>query len=479
MAPINLNIKIGVSPTAPQYTLTVPSETTTLYELKTAIALKQEVDKARIRLVCKGREFFADQEEHSLATLSITEGTTVVVVISVKKAKEEEKMDEDVADEEDEEETQDILLECADIRFALTTVGADSAALKKQLQEILVKNNMSSLMSVIWEENKWAVDAEVKRKMDEAIKNKLEELEKKKKDMEENAGDVEVRDVDIERAKFVALTHSKDEAIAEWVKVEGVTKGKDIDRHLSILRIALAYGDDTVFKKYQEPTKKLIDDHGDWDRRNRFFVYEAMHFIRVRNFSGAAANFKKAIATFSANEICTYKDFVFYTCITSIVSVERVEFKKNIMNKPEVLTVVDEIPNLRALMQTLVDCRYAEFFHRLADMMGPIRKDRYLHTHASWFIREIRLIAYKQFATAYQSVALETMAREFGVSVPFLDREISSYVAAGRLPCKIDKIAGVVETMKADKRNTQYADMLKKGDLLLSRIQMLTKVITV
>merc|ERR1719233_521901 len=101
--------------------------------------------------------------------------------------------------------------------------------------------------------------------------------------------------------------------------------------------------------------------------------------------------------------------------------------------------------------------------------MKQIRADRFLTRHASWFLREMRLRAYQQFLKAYQSVSLSTMAGEFGVSAAFLDREISSYVASGRLSCKIDKISGVVQTMNTDRRNLQYAELLKKGDELLSR----------
>merc|ERR1711879_819631 len=142
--------------------------------------------------------------------------------------------------------------------------------------------------------------------------------------MEENAGDVEIKDVEIERAQFIALTHSMKEAVKTWMAIEGITKGKNIDKHLAVLRIALAYNDDAIFKEHAPATKKLIDDHGDWDRRNRYFVYEAMHFLRTRQFKEAADNFQKTLATFAAYEICDYNSFVFYTVIASIVSVERV-----------------------------------------------------------------------------------------------------------------------------------------------------------
>lgn len=46
----------------------------------------------------------------------------------------------------------------------------------------------------------------------------------------------------------------------------------------------------------------------------------------------------------------------------------------------------------------------------------------------------------KQFLDAYKSVVMKTMAAAFGVGEPFLDKELSRFIAAGRLNAKIDKV---------------------------------------
>lgn len=57
---------------------------------------------------------------------------------------------------------------------------------------------------------------------------------------------------------------------------------------------------------------------------------------------------------------------------------------------------------------------------------------------------------------------MASMAHEFGVSVDFIDRELSRFVAAGRLNCKIDKVAGIIETTRPDNKNAQYQAVIKK-----------------
>ena len=48
--------------------------------------------------------------------------------------------------------------------------------------------------------------------------------------------------------------------------------------------------------------------------------------------------------------------------------------------------------------------------------------DRYLATHARYYIREMRIKAYTQLLESYRSVSLVHMAKSFGVGVEFMDR---------------------------------------------------------
>jgi 26S proteasome regulatory subunit N7 len=113
----------------------------------------------------------------------------------------------------------------------------------------------------------------------------------------------------------------------------------------------------------------------------------------------------------------------------------------------------------------------------MLDVEEVLLNDRYLHPHTSYWMRELHILAYKQFLDSYQSVTLDAMARTFGVSVSFIDYHASRFIAAGRLSAKIDKYGGVIITNRPDIKNAQYRDMIQKGDLLLNRIQKLSRVV--
>lgn len=42
------------------------------------------------------------------------------------------------------------------------------------------------------------------------------------------------------------------------------------------------------------------------------------------------------------------------------------------------------------------------------------------------------------------------MAKAFGVSVDFIDRELSGFIASRSLNCRIDKVSGIIETQRFD-----------------------------
>lgn len=56
---------------------------------------------------------------------------------------------------------------------------------------------------------------------------------------------------------------------------------------------------------------------------------------------------------------------------------------------------------------------------------------------------------------------------------------MSKFIAAGRLNCVIDKVNGIVETNRPDAKNAQYQQSIKQGDILLNRVQKLSRVIDV
>lgn len=281
-------------------------------------------------------------------------------------------------------------------------------------------------------------------------------------------------------ADFLARIGDKDGALAvyeETLKTDKTSLPQRLDVQFSKMRLALALMDVPLLKSSINMAKEYLDQGGDWERRNRLKVYEALYLSVNREFKAAAEMLLTALATFTCTELFEYEKFVFYTIILGMVSLDRATLGANILKAPEVLAVYDKTPFLKEIVNSLYECDYHTFFSSLVEVANQIKADMYLSRHYRYYIREIRVVAYTQFLEPYMSVTLESMAREFGITVDFLDKEVSHYISAGRLNAKINKVEGAIETNRPNTKEANYQKAIKSGDLLLNSIQKLARVI--
>lgn len=317
--------------------------------------------------------------------------------------------------------------------------------------------------------------------MQKDIDIELEQLDSKVKDAEDNAGESEVREALLARAEFFTRIFDVEKAEEAYEKTFKATigVGQKIDIVLSLIRLGLTVLDFKSTAKNITRAKELVEKGGDWERRNRLKVYEAAYLAARRDINGAAKLFLDSLQTFSASELFNYKKFIFYTVITSMVSVDRPTLKDKVADAPEILSVVLEDSMLNDFLSALIQCDYRKYTSTFPDILDKLDNDRYLCTHRNYIGRELRVVAYSQFLSSYQSITLQAMCRNFGVGVEFLDSELSRFISAGRLNCKIDMVRGVVETTRPDEKNALYQQSIKQGDLLLNRVQKLSLVIDI
>jgi 26S proteasome regulatory subunit N7 len=259
-----------------------------------------------------------------------------------------------------------------------------------------------------------------------------------------------------------------------------VGTGARLDFILGHIREGFSINDVSKVKIYIEKAEKELAKGGDWERKNKLMVYKGLLAVTARDFKVAAELFVKSLATFTPCDLLTFRDFVFYTIVTSLIALDRATLKNKILESPEILSVVGEIPQLSEFVTSLYQCRYKEFFVSFLGVIDQLRADKYLCDHLRYITRALRLVAYKQFLLSYKSVTIEMMAEAFGVTSEFIEEELSSFITAGKLNCKIDRINKYVESNRLDDpRNALYSKIIKQGDLLLNRIQKLSRVIDV
>jgi len=373
-------------------------------------------------------------------------------------------------------------LELAQWKFLLGTENhKNDTRIKKNLMEAVEADDMAPFYEELCRDLGWKVDDALVARMKAANEGEIRRLDEAIEDAEKNLGETEVREFLLKKAEYSCRIGDKENALSQFrlTLEKTVALGYRLDVIFHQIRIGLFYMDHDLVKRNIDKAQSLIEEGGDWDRRNRLKVYKGMYHMAIRDLKTASQLFLDTIATFTSYELMDYKMFVTYTVFSSMISLERPKLREKVTRGSEILEVLHSLPEVKDFLFALYDCRYADFFKRLAQVEQFMKQDRLLSPHYRYYSREMRILAYSQLLESYRSLTLEYMANAFGVTKGFIDQELSRFIAAGRLHCKIDKVGGIVETNRPDSKNYQYQATIKQGDLLLNRIQKLSRVINI
>ncbi|KAL1976173.1 hypothetical protein VTN31DRAFT_2455 [Thermomyces dupontii] len=378
-------------------------------------------------------------------------------------------------------------------------------------------------------------DEKLYQSLVEDNEKELESYQKEEEEAAEAAGETEVLAAQGKRAEFWARVGDKDKAIQSYEAVLEKTSilGTKIDLVLAMIRVGLFFGDRVFVKKTVERANALVESGGDWDRRNRLKAYKGLHLLTIRSYNLAAPLLLDSLSTFTSYELCSYSSLVVYAVLAGSLALKRVDFKAKVVDAPEIKAILGEgeedrlaaltgavsagpgvgdeemkdapssatpgtattavnlttlgtgsgsqaaeteqpvdFSSLANLVSSLYNGNYRSFFLALAAVEDNfLTQDRYLYEHRSWFVREMRLRGYQQLLQSYRVVGLQSMANDFGVSVDFLDRDLSKFIAGERIACTIDRVNGLIETNRPDDKNKQYAELVKHGDALITKLQ--------
>jgi len=370
----------------------------------------------------------------------------------------------------------------ASLRFILiqpdTSAAARVEANGKLLKQI-EKLSMAPFYKLLCEQLGQAVDAALLATLETENAVELTTINDNIKDAEENEGENEIREAYLARADYLMQIGEKEKAFKAYEEtvMKTVALGPKLDIMLSQLRMCLFFDDLPLLKTTLEKSKVMLEEGGDWERRNRLKVYEAVFLLQIRDFKAASKLLLDSIATFTATELLPYNTFIFYTVVASLIALPRKELKAKVIDAPEILQVIHELPHMHELLDGMYNCEYQKLMMALVGTIEAMKADRYLVKHARYYYREVRVMAYGQFMESYRTVSLTSMAASFGVSPAYMDKELSGFISAGRLSCKLDAVVGVVNSTRPDAKSSQYLATIKQGDHLLNRVQKLSRVI--
>lgn len=166
-------------------------------------------------------------------------------------------------------------LELAQCKFLLSLPEhKDEPALKVKLFEAIRADNMAPWYEIVCKDLGWTEDKAELTRMQEENKKKLEELDAAIEDAEKNLGEMEVREANLRKSEYLCRIGDKDAAILAFRKTyeKTVSLGHRLDIVFHLIRIGLFYLDHDLITRNIDKAKYLIEEGGDWDRRNRLKV---------------------------------------------------------------------------------------------------------------------------------------------------------------------------------------------------------------
>ena len=196
--------------------------------------------------------------------------------------------------------------------------------------------------------------------------------------------------------------------------------GNRMDLIFHNIRIGLFWMDHSLIKANLDKATSLMEEGGDWDRRNRLKVYEGLYALSIRDFERAATLFLETVSTFTSYELMDYTQFVKYAVYASMIALERRKLYEKVVKGSEILEVLHQCPKVKQYLNSFYNCQYAEFFACLAEVEQTAKKDRYLNPHYAFYVREMKIKAFGQLLESYRSLTLSYMAEAFGMEIPKL-----------------------------------------------------------
>jgi len=294
-------------------------------------------------------------------------------------------------------------------------INPEDKETKNKLLSVITEQNMAPLYSSVCKELKWKMDGNLLAKMEESNKEVMKGLEAAIEDATENLGESETREALLKKAEFLAQIGDKDGAIEAVRKTSEKTVGlgNRMDLVFLNIRVGLFWSDHSITTTNIAKAKQMLEEGGDWDRRNRLKVYEGLYAMSVRDFSLAAKLFLDAISTFTSYELMEYVRFVEYTVWISVLALDRSNLHKDVIKGSEILEVLHQTPQVKQYLFSLYNCQYGEFFTALGKLEQIMKADRYLAPHYAYYVREMKVKAYAQLLESYRSLTLAYMADAF------------------------------------------------------------------
>eukprot|EP01023_Acetabularia_acetabulum_P002035 TRINITY_DN1078_c0_g3_i1.p1 TRINITY_DN1078_c0_g3~~TRINITY_DN1078_c0_g3_i1.p1 ORF type:complete len:315 (-),score=51.81 TRINITY_DN1078_c0_g3_i1:20-964(-) len=280
-----------------------------------------------------------------------------------------------------EEQVQDVdkKIQLAQKKFLLSSAEfpqSQKPQIWDEMMTIMKSEDMLPIYEYVCKELNMTVDPKLVSEMKKNNEAKLKEMQEQLENAEKNEGETEVRDCLLHIAEYYATIGDLENWQSASAKAEEKTAGSGIkmDIVFNQMRLEIFYEKWHQIRKSLEKAKVLCDQGGDWERKNRLKVYEGIISLALRNFKQGSELLLDSVATFTTYEMMSYEQCVWYAVVASVISQSRVDLKKKVVDSPEILSLIHQMPLLQKYLNSYYNCNYKDFFTAFLSIYGEIEQ---------------------------------------------------------------------------------------------------------
>ena len=200
--------------------------------------------------------------------------------------------------------------------------------------------------------------------------DELTKIENKIKQSIEEGDDIQLRDAYTSKAEYYEKQKNYEQALENYNLAIAKTAGaqKKLEYNLAVLHIYYLLDRYSKFGEQLEICKRLNEEGGDWDKKNKLLVYEGLWLIKKRDLEAAASILLSCVNTFNAPEVLPFEQLVFYGVVLGMATLHRRDLKAKVIDNSEIVAVLREDESLHEYLFSLYERRYNPFLKSLSKL---------------------------------------------------------------------------------------------------------------
>mmetsp|Transcript_27419 Transcript_27419/g.20572 ORF Transcript_27419/g.20572 Transcript_27419/m.20572 type:complete len:242 (-) Transcript_27419:99-824(-) len=181
-------------------------------------------------------------------------------------------------------------------------------------------------------------------------------------------------------------------------------------------------------------------------------------------------------------EVLSPQDLAFYVTITALHSENRKDLKDKILMSSQFKNLMESVPETTDIIENYLNGKYQDFQQALQKIQQGLKYDAFFGHKLDDIIAKIRRKALVQYVTPYKVIDLREIAKEFNLSLEFIEAEIASLIVDKKIQAKIDSHSKLLYSRKENETLNSYKETVELGkqfiqntEIALLRIQMIQK----